>query len=86
MTRRPDKDESSSDLLRSMDRLKLRAAAAAKGDEAQLIALIDEIQKIRGRLAQGRDRLARELERATAHGVAIAAYARGARSCRSGRH
>ncbi|WP_022720349.1 hypothetical protein [Rhodopseudomonas sp. B29] len=81
-----DKHLNSSDLMATIERLKLRAASVAKGDELQMIALVDEIQRIRAKLVRGRDRVAKELERAAARDVAIAAYARGARSGRNGRH
>ncbi|MFC0240433.1 hypothetical protein [Rhodopseudomonas telluris] len=87
MTRRTDQDEHLQGLLPSLARLKLRAERAGGGAEADLVALIDEIERIRRELVRGRERVIAELGRATQRTTAITAYARGANAAgRSGRH
>lgn len=65
-------------LLSRLARLKLLSQAVDRGDRGQLIALLDEVEKIKRELVRGRERVAREMARATTRTAAITAYARGA--------
>jgi hypothetical protein len=69
-------------LLRRLKRLQAQAGAADAGDRARLIALVDDIEKVRRRLLGECARLDDELKRAAVRATAINAYARGARSAR----
>ncbi|UYO45084.1 hypothetical protein KQX63_03370 [Rhodopseudomonas palustris] len=65
-------------LLSRLARLKLLSQAVDRGDRGQLVALLDEVEKIKRELVRGRERVGSEMARATTRTTAITAYARGA--------
>ena len=79
----PSADEAA---LRKMRRLTVNAAAAKRDDQAQIVALIDDIQTLRNRLLAECVRLDEEMKRASVRITALRAYAHGAMAIRSRRH
>jgi hypothetical protein len=69
-------------LLRRLRRLTMRANAAEANDRAQLIALLDDVDRVRRELLRECARLDEEMKRAAVRVTAISAYARGAKSIR----
>jgi hypothetical protein len=69
-------------LLRRLRRLTNRAGAVDPADRAQLLALLDDIERVRHGLLRECTRLDEEMKRATVRVTAISAYARGAISTR----
>lgn len=69
-------------LLRRLRRLTNRAGAAEANDRAQLLALLDDIDRVRRELLRECARLDEEMKRAAVRVTAISAYARGAKSIR----
>jgi hypothetical protein len=69
-------------LLRRLRRLTTRAGAAEANDRAQLLALLDDVDRVRQELLRECARLDDEMKRAAVRVTAITAYARGARSTR----
>ncbi|QIG93610.1 MULTISPECIES: hypothetical protein [unclassified Bradyrhizobium] len=70
-------------LLVRLRRLKARAASAQPNDRAQLTALLDDVETLRGELMRECARLDQELNRATVRVTAITAYGRSAQSVRA---
>jgi hypothetical protein len=69
-------------LLRRLRRATARASAVGANDQAQLLALLSDIETIRKGLSSECARLDEEINRAAVRVAAITAYARGARSVR----
>jgi len=69
-------------LLRRLRRLTTRAGAAEANDRAQLLALLDDVDRVRRELLRECARLDEEMTRAAVRVTAISAYARGAKSIR----
>ena len=72
--------------LRKMRRLTVNAAAVKGDDQAQIIALIDDIQTLKNRLLAECVRLDEEMKRASVRITALRAYAHGAMAIRGRRH
>jgi hypothetical protein len=70
-------------LLVRLRRLKARAASVQPNDRAQLTALLDDVETLRGELMRECTRLDQELNRATVRVTAITAYRRSAQSVRA---
>ncbi|WP_338691099.1 MULTISPECIES: hypothetical protein [unclassified Bradyrhizobium] len=70
-------------LLVRLRRLKARAASVQPNDRAQLTALLDDVETLRGELMRECTRLDQELNRATVRVTAITAYGRSAQSVRA---
>ncbi|UGY16213.1 hypothetical protein [Bradyrhizobium septentrionale] len=70
-------------LLVRLRRLKARAASVRPNDRAQLTALLDDVETLRGELMRECARLDQELNRATVRVTAITAYGRSAQSVRA---
>jgi hypothetical protein len=70
-------------LLRRLRRLTNRAGAVDAADRAQLLALLDDVERVRRGLLRECARLDDEMKRASVRVTAITAYARGAKSIRS---
>jgi hypothetical protein len=70
-------------LLRRLRRLTTKAASVDANDRAKIIALMDDVHKLRRRLLHERARVDEELRRAAVRSTAISAYARGAQSARA---
>lgn len=79
----PPADEAA---LLKIRQLTTRAAAAKRGDRAQILALIDDIQTLRNGLLAECVRLDEEMKRASVRITALRAYAHGAMAIRSRRH
>jgi hypothetical protein len=69
-------------LLRKLRRLTVRAGAVQANDRAQMLALLDDVERVRNGLLRECARLDEEMKRAAVRVTAITAYARGARSIR----
>ncbi|WP_166305342.1 hypothetical protein [Bradyrhizobium sp. 2S1] len=70
-------------LLVRLRRLKAMAASVQPNDRAQLTALLDDVETLRGELMRECARLDQELNRATVRVMAITAYGRSAQSVRA---
>jgi hypothetical protein len=69
-------------LLRRLQRLTARAGTVEANDRAQLLALLDDIDRVRRELLRECARLDEEIQRAAIRVTAVTAYARGAKSIR----
>jgi hypothetical protein len=69
-------------LLRRLRRLTARAGTVEANDRAQLLALLDDIDRVRRELLRECARLDEEIQRAAIRVTAVTAYARGAKSIR----
>ncbi|CCE05272.1 conserved hypothetical protein [Bradyrhizobium sp. STM 3843] len=67
-------------LLRRLQRLKIRAAAAGTADRLELLALIDDIETVRRKLLRECAQLDEERRLATVRVAAFNTYARVART------
>ncbi len=78
-----DSHDDGEPLLRRLRRLTTHAESADANDRAKIIALIDDVDKLRRRLLRGCARVDEELRRAAVRSTAISAYARGGQSARA---
>ena len=70
-------------LLKRLQRLKIRAAAAGTEDRAELLALMDDIDSIRRKLLRECAQLDEEMKLASVRVTAVNTYARVAQAPRS---
>ncbi|CCD97058.1 conserved hypothetical protein [Bradyrhizobium sp. ORS 375] len=69
-------------LLKKLQRLRLRAAAAGRDDRAQLLALMDDIETVRRKLLRECARLEAEFKVAAVRVTALNTYAKVAQAGR----